>query len=1048
MDLEKEGQMEELKDQEIIQDTEQEIPQDKSQDQHMEGDEDLELPDSQTITTPPSSDHLISTDPSTSNPPSSKDPISCYCQSTIQSPTLPQFQCTSCFKLFHQQCIPLLKLWDYKPLLGDHFYHYTCLNCGNGTDSIKRSLISLPDVLYIALFNLSHTKEPPTIIDNVPYFSIKSDIVPFVEKHWDQIWSRHKSGVWKNHIVTSLLSAGMFMCSVKMGDDVGSGYWALKKLVIPPIKKTRPSSSMITKSGILLDFEDKVQRKRRKMDDDGHESTPVTQINYQVEEPLPKKPKKKIIKSDEMLGDEDQPKKKKPVFKLVETVDPQTAIRLYPDVDNPLNFEVQISSLTTHTAPQVQLSPNCLVLSNEKGYRLAKSTHGIWEHSWCFEVSLLTDTGHARIGFSQISGDLQAPCGYDQFSYSFRDTGSLFHQSKGHNVAGYEHGYKKGDILTCCISLPKSKGKDYDVIDPVLLYRLFDEEDIENSYVQIKSNPLVTLPNSKIEYYVNGQPLGTAFTDLLQGKYHAAISLYNGAQVELNFGPKLKYPIEGYQALCFAKTLPRWSDLLEEYCLWMDDCLKKDKRKASRNDKKKMKEDMASKTVTVSNDTKTTKEVPNGTKDAEPVVTANSFSSVNDQDQILCPIPARKLNSQQPKDNSDWVFVQFGEKTNSIVKETPILPVSTQPETGQLPSASQHQQIIMQSQSPQLSALVANLPKTHGSTDRNFTNLPSQQQALIHRNSLSNLKSVHSSISSHVNQLSGHSNTISSQSSQFSNQSNPTVSQANQMLLERSRTPPSIPTPKPLILARSNTPPTLSSASYFGQPIPSMSGQLRPLPSYQGQQFTHNRSISASNMFSNTNMNYFTNESRSANINTNLHQFNPSNRNWNSNGNQLPMIMKPNRFNNTNINPQMSIHANRLSNMEIQNSNTIINSSSPNNIHSMNTDRNSFGSNQYASMTYSNLNNNSNPSFSIQNGMELNPNSDQFSTQYSGQIQNQNYQYGTSFVNDDMNQSSGNPNHAMGLNQIPNFQSMTSNVKSDMMNTNANQSGMPNRQQT
>ncbi|KAJ2994302.1 hypothetical protein HDV02_001696 [Globomyces sp. JEL0801] len=685
MDLEKEGQMEELKDQEIIQDTEQDIPQDKSQDQHMEGDEDLELPDSQTITTPPSSDHLISTDPSTSNPPSSKDPISCYCQSTIQSPTLPQFQCTSCFKLFHQQCIPLLKLWDYKPLLGDHFYHYTCLNCGNGTDSIKRSLISLPDVLYIALFNLSHTKEPPTIIDNVPYFSIKSDIVPFVEKHWDQIWSRHKSGVWKNHIVTSLLSAGMFMCSVKMGDDVGSGYWALKKLVIPPIKKTRPSSSMITKSGILLDFEDKVQRKRRKMDDDGHESTPVTQINYPVEEPLPKKPKKKIIKSDEMLGDEDQPKKKKPVFKLVETVDPQTAI-------------------------------------------------------------------------------------------------------------------KKGDILTCCISLPKSKGKDYDIIDPVLLYRLFDEEDIENSYVQIKSNPLVTLPNSKIEYYVNGQPLGTAFTDLLQGKYHAAISLYNGAQVELNFGPKLKYPIEGYQALCFAKTLPRWSDLLEEYCLWMDDCLKKDKRKASRNDKKKMKEDMASKTVTVSNDTKTTKEVPNGTKDAEPVVTANSFSSVNDQDQILCPIPARKLNSQQPKDNSDWVFVQFGEKTNSIVKETPILPVSTQPETSQLPSASQHQQIIMQSQSPQSSALVANLPKTipmHGSTDRNFTNLPSQQQALIHQNSLSNLKSVHSR-------------------------------RLNELLNQT---------------ARSNTPPTLSSASYFGQPIPSMSGQLRPLPSYQGQQFTHNRSI-------------------------------------------------------------------------------------------------------------------------------------------------------------------------------------------------------------
>ena len=75
---------------------------------------------------------------------------------------------------------------------------------------------------------------------------------------------------------------------------------------------------------------------------------------------------------------------------------------------------------------------------------MAKATHGIWEGHWYYEVTLNNNTGNTRIGWSQISGDLQAPCGYDIFSYSFRKSpGTLFHDSRPANNAPppYEGGY-------------------------------------------------------------------------------------------------------------------------------------------------------------------------------------------------------------------------------------------------------------------------------------------------------------------------------------------------------------------------------------------------------------------------------------------------------------------------------------------------------------------------------------------------------------------------------------------------------------------------------
>jgi len=38
------------------------------------------------------------------------------------------------------------------------------------------------------------------------------------------------------------------------------------------------------------------------------------------------------------------------------------------------------------------------------------------------------------MGFAQMSADLQAPCGYDEWSYGWRATGGVFHCSQRRSV--------------------------------------------------------------------------------------------------------------------------------------------------------------------------------------------------------------------------------------------------------------------------------------------------------------------------------------------------------------------------------------------------------------------------------------------------------------------------------------------------------------------------------------------------------------------------------------------------------------------------------------
>ena len=201
-------------------------------------------------------------------------------------------------------------------------------------------------------------------------------------------------------------------------------------------------------------------------------------------------------------------------------------------------------------APHLKVSDDRLTVTGEKGYGMIRASHGVNSGNWYFEIKIddMTNEAAARIGWSQELGNLQAPCGVDKFSYSWRSRkGTAFHQSKGHHY--HEEGYTQGDVLGFYISLPQPRDltlllpntfKD----SPLVKFKshLYFEEKDNVSEAEKTLRPAST---SKMIMYKNGKCCGVAFSDVFEGTYYPAISLYKNAVVSANFGPEFQCPPKG-----------------------------------------------------------------------------------------------------------------------------------------------------------------------------------------------------------------------------------------------------------------------------------------------------------------------------------------------------------------------------------------------------------------------------------------------------------------------------------------------------------------------
>ncbi|KAJ3215906.1 Set1/Ash2 histone methyltransferase complex subunit ASH2 [Clydaea vesicula] len=472
------------------------------------------------------------------------DAICDYCSLPFNEHTLQEIlpiteiKCFVCKKISNLKCIDLVKSWKKSPLIFDNLYKLTCHKCSSTNKTcLERLNLSWNDVLVLTLLNLSKLSKPKKFSADgkLTFFHVKQDICEFIEKNWCIIWTRQKHSTWKNSCASCLSTNASFVSGSEFFPD--QGLWALRNPGQKLESKQRHTSHQISPDGTLIDNSGDNDKKS---DFSKKRSTFENDLSQLHQKKKYKKSKHSKPQRDySPIEDNNSSDSEKEMQTLKSSEDLKgDFITMYPDIPNPYGEIVHMSDQPTHTAPKIKIINNSTV-SSTKGYKMAKASHGVIEGDW--------------IGWSQISGDLQAPCGYDQFSYSWRQKpGTLFHNSDGVDKEGYVSGFDVGDTIGVLISLPSltsDEKKD-------LKQRLWNGQQIYDTF---KKRELKLLKGSFIQFLKNGKELNFGsfgFKDLNLGKYHPAVSIFTPSGkdegvIKVNFGPDFKYNVPlGFTGFC------------------------------------------------------------------------------------------------------------------------------------------------------------------------------------------------------------------------------------------------------------------------------------------------------------------------------------------------------------------------------------------------------------------------------------------------------------------------------------------------------------------
>ncbi|KAM4035710.1 set1/Ash2 histone methyltransferase complex subunit ASH2 isoform 2-T2 [Anomaloglossus baeobatrachus] len=457
-----------------------------------------------------------------------------------------ELQCGICMKWFGADTFGI-DATSCLPFMTNYSFH--CNVCHHsGNTYFLRKQANLKEMCLTTLANLTwHSRNqdehPKTM------FSKDKDIIPFIDKYWESLTTRQRPGkmTWPNSIVKTMTKErDVFL--VKEHPDPGSkdpeeDYPKFGLLdqdlgnIGPAYDNQRQSSAVSSGSGLNGSAAASSAKgrgaKRKQQDGSSSNATKRTRSDplfaaqrlpphgYPLEHPFNKDGYRYILA---------EPDPHAPDPEKLE-LDCWAGKPIPGDLYRACLYERVLLALHDR-APQLKISDDRLTVLGEKGYSMVRASHGVRKGEWYFEIfidEMPPDTA-ARLGWSQALGNLQAPLGYDKFSYSWRSKkGTKFHQSIGKH---YSDSYGQGDTLGFYISLPDGTETSLALPDTykdkALIkfksYLYFEEKD----FVDKAEKNLKQAQGSEIVFYKNGANQGVAYKDVFEGVYFPAISLYRG----------------------------------------------------------------------------------------------------------------------------------------------------------------------------------------------------------------------------------------------------------------------------------------------------------------------------------------------------------------------------------------------------------------------------------------------------------------------------------------------------------------------------------------
>jgi Set1/Ash2 histone methyltransferase complex subunit ASH2 len=510
-------------------------------------------------------------------------PPACYCDGDRELSKV-EVQCCLCLRFCHQDCISV----PTGPMLPFMInYQFLCKDCSptKPEEQFLKKTATFNQLCTTALANLTQQSSSQT------FFSRDREILPFIDEKWDLLTFSQKknkptlhASVYKalgrEDLFVSSDIAGELMIALREQslEKIGPMNEKIYEIMNPNAGRAQSPSTSNPINPLLFSSSNPIPLQINQSGNGTfHGSSSANSVTSLANSEVTRRTSKRKLANENSINTKRRgeipklerliPKSFPPEYPFnkegyryhLAEPDPHSPFRQKFDetevwAGKPIPGHLYRTFLENECllslndrAQQLKLNDDRLTVTGDKGYCSVRSTHCVSHGAWYYEVTITSMPSNTatRIGWAQHLANLQTPIGTDKFGYSWRSKkGTIFHEASGFHYS--PGGYTENDVLGFLIILPDTTPPDvmlprkYKKLPLVKFknYIYFEERDD----LRIGEMNLKATNAGKIIFYKNGVNQGTAFTNIYEGNYYAAISLYYGATVSANFGPTFLHP--------------------------------------------------------------------------------------------------------------------------------------------------------------------------------------------------------------------------------------------------------------------------------------------------------------------------------------------------------------------------------------------------------------------------------------------------------------------------------------------------------------------------